>query len=124
MVIAVGLFPRARKVLLMVYTIEQLRERIAPIAKKHNLCAVWVFGSYARNEATDESDIDILIDRTNSTVHTLFQMGGVYNDICKAVDKRIDLLTTGGLMQECTKYMSPDLAENVYNDREIIYERQ
>ena len=108
----------------MVYTIEQLKERIEPVAEKYKLRAVWVFGSYARHEATENSDIDFLIDRTGSSVHTLFQMGGVYNDFSEAVNKQIDLLTTVGLAQESTKEMSPDLMENVCRERAIVYERQ
>ena len=108
----------------MVYTIEQIKERIAPVARKHKLRAVWVFGSYARNEADESSDIDFLIDRTGSDIRTLFQMGGVYNDFSEAVEKHIDLVTTTGLEQESTKIMSPELIKNVYNERKIIYERQ
>ena len=107
----------------MVYTIEQLRERIAPVAEKYKLCAVWVFGSYARNEADESSDIDFLIDRTGSNVRSLFQMGGVYNDFSEAVGKSIDLITTVGLEQESTKEMTPELSQNVYNERKILYER-
>jgi predicted nucleotidyltransferase len=107
----------------MVYTIEQLRELIVPIAEKYGLRAVWVFGSYARNEATESSDIDFLIDRTDSAVRSLFQMGGVYNDLSEVVGKPIDLVTTAGLAQKSTSEMSPDLARNVYNERKIIYER-
>ena len=36
----------------MVYTLEQLREKITPIAEKYRIPAVYVFGSYARGEAT------------------------------------------------------------------------
>ncbi|MDR3294725.1 MAG: nucleotidyltransferase domain-containing protein [Clostridiales Family XIII bacterium] len=36
----------------------------APIAIKYQLPTVYLFGSYARGEATDDSDVDILIDRT------------------------------------------------------------
>ena len=52
----------------MVYTIEQLRERITPVAEKYQLRAVYLFGSYAKGEATDDSDVDILVDRTDSIV--------------------------------------------------------
>jgi predicted nucleotidyltransferase len=52
----------------MVYTIEQLKERVIPVAVKYQLRAVYLFGSYAKGEATDESDVDILVDKTGSTV--------------------------------------------------------
>ena len=34
----------------MVYTIEQIQEKIIPLAEKYNLSAVYLFGSYARVE--------------------------------------------------------------------------
>lgn len=37
----------------MVYSVEELRERIVPVTKKYKIPAVYLFGSYARNEATD-----------------------------------------------------------------------
>lgn len=46
----------------MIYTAEEIRRRITPIAVRYRLKAVYLFGSYARGEATDESDIDLLID--------------------------------------------------------------
>ena len=46
----------------MIYTVEEIRRRITPVAVRHRLKAVYLFGSYARGEATDESDIDLLID--------------------------------------------------------------
>lgn len=46
----------------MIYTAEEIRRRITPVAVRYRLKAVYLFGSYARGEATDESDIDLLID--------------------------------------------------------------
>lgn len=46
----------------MIYTAEEIRRCITPIAVRYRLKAVYLFGSYARGEATDESDIDLLID--------------------------------------------------------------
>ena len=43
-------------------TIEQLKEDIVPILKKHKINRAGVFGSYAKDENTEESDIDILIE--------------------------------------------------------------
>jgi predicted nucleotidyltransferase len=36
----------------MIYLVEQLKELIMPIAINYKLKAVWLFGSYARGEAT------------------------------------------------------------------------
>ena len=50
----------------LVYTIDELRQILTPIAGKYDIQAVYVFGSYARNEATENSDVDVLIQRRSS----------------------------------------------------------
>ena len=42
----------------MIYATDEIRQRITPIAEKYQLRRIYLFGSYARNEATDGSDID------------------------------------------------------------------
>lgn len=44
------------------YTIAELRTIIAPIARKHGVKKVSVFGSVARGEARPDSDIDLCIE--------------------------------------------------------------
>lgn len=105
----------------MVYSIEQLREKIAPIAIKHSLPAVYLFGSYAKGEATEDSDIDILVDKTGTALKGMFAMGGLYNDLCEALEKQIDLITTSALEQKCTQERTPWLVESLYSERIKIY---
>jgi predicted nucleotidyltransferase len=81
----------------MIYTIDEIKERIRPVAEKYNLPAVYLFGSYARGEADEKSDIDIMIDRTGAKVRTLWDLGGVYGDLEDSLQKEIDLITTFGL---------------------------
>ncbi|MBR2549633.1 MAG: nucleotidyltransferase domain-containing protein [Saccharofermentans sp.] len=42
-------------------TIDEIKIKIAPLALKYGVESIYVFGSYARGEATDSSDIDILV---------------------------------------------------------------
>ena len=76
----------------MVYTIEDLRRIIAPIAEQYGLRAVYVFGSYARGEANADSDIDLLVDLTGTNIRSLFALGSVYCDLESALGKSIDLI--------------------------------
>lgn len=46
----------------MIYTAEEIRRRITPVAVRYRLNGVYLFGPYARREATDESDVELLID--------------------------------------------------------------
>lgn len=105
----------------MIYTTDEIKRRITPIAEKYRLNAVYLFGSYARNEATERSDVDVLIDRTGSTVNNLFDMGGLYNDLCEGIEKEIDLLTTDALEQESTKRRTPWFIDDVRTEMMKIY---
>lgn len=46
----------------MVYTMDEIREKAIPIAQKFGIKRLSLFGSYARNEANDESDVDFIIN--------------------------------------------------------------
>ena len=43
----------------MIYTVDEIRD----IAASYGINSLSLLGSYARGEATDDSDIDLLIDR-------------------------------------------------------------
>ena len=108
----------------MIYTIEELRDRIVPITRKYNIPAVYLFGSYARNEAQDSSDVDILIDREGSSIHSMFDMGGLYSELTESIGKEVDLVTIQTLRQKSTQERTPWLVSNVEKDRVKIYEQK
>ena len=108
----------------MIYSIDELKRRIEPVAKKYNLRAAYLFGSYARNEASDESDIDILIDRTDSKIKSLFEMGGLYNDLCESIGRDVDLITTHALFQDNGNERTPWFTETVIKERVPVYEQR
>ena len=101
----------------MIFTVDELKSRISPIARKYGLRAVYLFGSYARNEATDGSDVDIPIDRTGSNIRGMMDMGSLYMDLRESVGKEIDLVTTQTLEQESTRRRKPAFVKNLYSER-------
>ena len=46
----------------MLYTIDEIKAKIEPIAKQYNVSKVYLFGSYARGEEDENSDIDIALE--------------------------------------------------------------
>ena len=104
-------------------TIDEIKARINPIARQYRLNAVYLFGSYARNEATEESDVDLLIDREDSSVHSLFDMGSLYDALKDALGVEIDVVTTQTLEQKSTRQRNPMLIDNLYSERIQIYTR-
>ncbi len=101
----------------MVYSVEELKRRIAPVAEKYGLREVYLFGSYARSEATEQSDVDILVDRAGSKVRGMFEMGGLYEDLRASVGKEVDLVTTQTLEQSSTLRRTPLFVRNVQAER-------
>jgi predicted nucleotidyltransferase len=104
----------------MIYSMDELRKKVSPIAERYQLRAVYVFGSYARNEATDESDVDVLVDITDSKVKG-WVIGGLFDDLRDTLEKSIDLVTTGTLEQKSTLERTPWFVENVNAERVQIY---
>ena len=106
----------------MIYTLDELRERIAPIARKYQIPAVYLFGSYARNEASDNSDVDILIDREGSTIRGMFDMGGLYAELQSSIGKNVDLVTLQSLKQKSTLERTPWFVENLQKEMVRLYD--
>lgn len=74
-------------------TVEQLREILTSIAIRYGVEKMSVFGSVARGDATEHSDVDLLVDMPKNT--GLFAFGGLYVDIENALDILFDLLSGG-----------------------------
>ena len=98
------------------YSIQEIKDIVAPIAERHGVDRIYIFGSYARGDATAQSDIDLCIDA--SAIRGMFAMGGLYADLADALQKRLDIVTVRSL-----KY-NTDTAflDNLRKDRLLIYE--
>lgn len=80
------------------YTIDELKNIISPIAKKYQIAQVYLFGSYARGDYDDQSDIDLRIEKGN--LKGMFALCGFYTEVENALGMKIDILTTGSLEEE------------------------
>jgi uncharacterized protein len=75
--------------------LEQYRDVIRRIIERGRLRNPCVFGSVARGDDADGSDLDLLVDAAPGT--TLFDLGGLQADLEEALGVRVDLLTPGDL---------------------------
>ena len=87
-----------------VYTIEEIKSIVTPIAATHGVDRIYLFGSYARGEARADSDIDLRVDK--GRLKGLFALGALYTDLEDALGKKIDLLTTGSLEESFLQQIS------------------
>jgi len=90
----------------MVYTIEQIKQITHPIAAAYGIKSMQLFGSYARGEATELSDVDILIDRGN--IRSGFVLGGLYADLRESLKKELDMVTLQGADDELLSQIHKD----------------
>ena len=90
----------------IIYTVDEIRKIVSPIAQKYGVAALYLFGSYARGEATVESDIDFLMD--GGEIRSLYQLSAFRLDLEDALGKRVDLLTLGHNDQVCIHKIRKD----------------
>ena len=89
-----------------VYSLDENREIAAPIAARHGVAALYLFGSYARGEATPESDLDFRIEK--GKIRSLFQLTGFEMDLEHGFDKPLDVLTTSMLSEQFLRNIKPE----------------
>lgn len=99
-------------------TIEEIKQRIVPICEKHGVLKAVLFGSYARNEATNESDIDFQIKLGRGS--GLLKLYAINSEFEGILGKKVDFITQipkkRGLLYD--KHFS----ENLERDGIVLYE--
>lgn len=71
------------------------REAIIKIAAKHGAHNVRIFGSTARGDAHEQSDIDLLVDMEPN--RSLMDMGLLRMDLQALLGRKVDVMTEAGL---------------------------
>jgi len=91
-----------------------MKKTIADYFKTQPVVKAWIFGSFARGEATPASDVDILValDYTHLDGFGFF---GMWGDLERMLGRSVDLVTESGL--------NPNIRESVERDKQLIYER-
>ena len=102
-----------------VLTIDEIKHFLLMAIKSSELedkiTKVYLFGSYARGEATETSDIDIRIETTND--FSLFDLSRFHQDIVAFSCKSVDVAT------QDPEDMDPDFYNEIRKEEFCIYER-
>jgi len=81
------------------------------LAANYNVAGVSVFGSVARGEETDESDIDMLVDFHEPI--GLFKLVALESYLTKKLGQKVEIATR--------KSLSPYIKDSILKEEQIIY---
>ncbi|MBQ9026151.1 MAG: nucleotidyltransferase domain-containing protein [Methanobrevibacter sp.] len=96
----------------MIYTIEEIRKIVIPIAKEYGVAKISLFGSYAKENATNDSDIDFIIDKGDLVGIQYFSL---LHDLENVFHCKIDLITTG--------FSNKEFLNNIQKEEILLYEQ-
>jgi len=96
-----------------IYKIDEISKIVAPIAAEFGVRKMSIFGSYARGEATEYSDLDFhIIDR--GTLRGLFKLAGFELALEERFMVPVDVVTTNSLFE--------DVRQQIEREELIVYE--
>lgn len=76
-----------------IYTLDEIKNIAQPVfASYDSIERAYLFGSYARNEATRKSDLDFMVVLKNDEVESFKDELRVSTDLMEAFDKHIDTI--------------------------------
>lgn len=81
--------------------VNEIKNSIEPIAKMYGVKKVYLFGSYAKQCETEESDIDLLIEK--GLPMSLLKLSGMRQEVEEALGVPVDLLTMSGIGDDFKK---------------------
>ncbi|MCR5550525.1 MAG: nucleotidyltransferase domain-containing protein [Bacteroidales bacterium] len=94
----------------------EMIEIIRDYFKTQPVLKAWIFGSYARGEETEDSDVDILVifDRKNHSIGLLEHVRMI-NSLETLLQRKVDLVEEGTLL--------PFAVKSANKEKKIVYER-
>ncbi len=95
-------------------TANKIKKQLTGFWENKPIKRAYLFGSVAREEFTNDSDIDILVELDNSKIIGMIEYIKIIDALEDILKKKIDLITTDGL--------SPYLKPSIDKDKLLIYE--
>ncbi|HHT9153966.1 MAG TPA: nucleotidyltransferase family protein [Candidatus Hypogeohydataceae bacterium YC40] len=91
--------------------IDEIKKMIVEVLKRYKVKRAALFGSLVRGEATEESDIDLLIEFEGK--RSLLDLAGLKLELLEMLNRQVDVLTYGSL--------HPLLKEMILSEQEVIF---
>lgn len=94
-------------------TTQNIKNRVLPVLKRHDVVKAAIFGSFIRGEAKKGSDIDILVKFKGEK--SLLDLVGLKLDLEETLKRKVDVLTYDSL--------HPLLKDIILKEQRLIYEK-
>ncbi len=95
-----------------ILSLEKIHNAVIPLAQRYGLDCVFLFGSYARGDATEKSAVDFRIDRGAMRG---IEFGGLYEDMQEALQRPVDIMTT--------KQLDKNFLSEIQKEEILIYDK-
>ena len=103
------------------YTIDEIREKVKPVAERYGIEKVLLFGSYARGDATENSYVDLFISYRK--LKGMFAIGGVYSDF-EDVFGDVDVVSEKALTADYASERSREFLTVIMREGIPIYAKE
>ena len=81
--------------------INEIQKAVTPIAYLYGVKRLYLFGSYAKGTANEESDIDLLVEKGKPM--SLLKLSGMRQMVQEVLKIPVDLITTTGIGEDFRK---------------------
>lgn len=98
--------------------IDAIRTLLLPIVKKYNIKRLYLFGSYARGEAREDSDIDLMIEERDT--QGMISFVAIQEAMEERLKKKVDLVEHDAVMKNDTR-AGKRFREHVERDMVLLY---
>ena len=86
---------------------EDIINTIVNYLKNYKVNEIGIFGSFVRDEMTDNSDIDVLVEYTRGT--TLFDIVRMQMELSEKIGRKVDLVDKEAVYPQIMEYIKRDL---------------
>ena len=99
------------------YSLYEIKTMIAGVAAEYGIETVYLFGSYARAQATEKSDIDLYIPALPDSMGIKYF--GMLERLKEITQKDIDIITDDSVFS--TPEYKMELFADIHSDKVLIY---
>ena len=103
-----------------ILTKTEIAKIITPIAQQFNVKKICLFGSYATQEATENSDIDLLYQREESDVQGLIMREKFRLALSDALEKDVDLIAIEDLSVSYNQTYRKEVVAGIKSKGELL----